>query len=203
MVDRSTERVQLKSAQGSSDLDWRDFVRIIQGPEAIMLFQSDYMLNFNPKRAASREQAIDLVECAASRRARMSVMGAYGLAVSGRPTSECGLQREPSTRCSRLRMMRVSGTQQAMTAKLCVAKTEQGDCVSKPGGSTLDRPRSEQVLSRKCARAGATDPTNIAAQENTMPSHSTTLARLNLRDSRRLRSAATTQYMTRTIATLP
>lgn len=65
----SSERVQLESAQGSSDLDWRDFVRITHGRDVILLFQSDYLFNFIPKRAVSDEQATDLVKSATARRA--------------------------------------------------------------------------------------------------------------------------------------
>jgi hypothetical protein len=68
-VNWSAERVQLQSAQGSSDLDWRDFAHIAQGRDVILLFQSDYMFNFIPKHAVSDEQAIDLVKLAATRRA--------------------------------------------------------------------------------------------------------------------------------------
>lgn len=65
----SPERIQLQSAQGSSDLDWRDFARIAQGRDVILLFQSDYLFNFIPKRAVSNEQATDLVKSATARRA--------------------------------------------------------------------------------------------------------------------------------------
>ena len=68
-ADWSSERVQLQSAHGSSDLDWRDFAHIAQGRDFILLFQGDYLFNFIPKRAVSDEQAIDLVKSAAARRA--------------------------------------------------------------------------------------------------------------------------------------
>nr|WP_295373786.1 YcxB family protein [uncultured Sphingosinicella sp.] len=67
-INWSSERIQLQSAQGSSDFDWRDFVRIVQGRNVILLFQSDYMFNFIPRRAVSDEQARDIVESAATRR---------------------------------------------------------------------------------------------------------------------------------------
>ena len=68
-INWSPERIQLNSAQGSSDLDWRDFVRITQGREVILLFQSDYLFNFIPKRALSDEQTTDLATSATDRRA--------------------------------------------------------------------------------------------------------------------------------------
>ena len=71
------ERIQLQSAQGSSDFDWRDFERIVQGRDVILLFQSDYLFNFIPKRAVSDEQATDLLETAAARRTGMSAMGRF------------------------------------------------------------------------------------------------------------------------------
>ena len=67
-INWSPERIQLRSAQGSSDFDWRDFVRIAHGRDVILLFQSDYLFNFIPKRAVSEEQATDLVEAATARR---------------------------------------------------------------------------------------------------------------------------------------
>jgi hypothetical protein len=67
-INWSPERIQLKSAQGSSDFDWQDFVRIAHGRDVILLFQSDYMFNFIPKRAVSGEQATDLLESATARR---------------------------------------------------------------------------------------------------------------------------------------
>ena len=68
-INWSPERIQLESAQGSLDLDWRDFVRIIQGREVILLFQSDHLFNFIPKRALSGEQTTDLATSATNRRA--------------------------------------------------------------------------------------------------------------------------------------
>ncbi|MBL4858925.1 MAG: YcxB family protein [Erythrobacter sp.] len=67
-INWSPERIQLQSAQGSSDLDWRDLVRITHGRDVILLFQSDYLFNFIPKRALSDEQATDLAKSAAARR---------------------------------------------------------------------------------------------------------------------------------------
>jgi hypothetical protein len=68
-VSWSSKGVQLQSAQGSSDFDWRDFVRIVEGQYVILLFQSDYLFNFIPKRAVSDEQARDLIALANRRRA--------------------------------------------------------------------------------------------------------------------------------------
>ena len=68
-INWSPDRIQLKSAQGSSDFDWRDFIRIIQGREVILLLQSDYLFNFIPKRALSDEQTTDLATSATERRA--------------------------------------------------------------------------------------------------------------------------------------
>lgn len=68
-INWSPERIQLQSAQSNSDLDWRDFVRIAQGRDVILLFQSDYLFNFIPKRALSDEQATDLAKSATARRA--------------------------------------------------------------------------------------------------------------------------------------
>jgi hypothetical protein len=67
-IDWTSERIQLQSAQGSSDFDWRDFVRIVHGRDVILLFQSDDLFNFIPKRAVSDDQASDLVGSATARR---------------------------------------------------------------------------------------------------------------------------------------
>jgi len=68
-IDWSPERIKLQSKQGSTDLDWRDFIRIAQGKDVILLLQSDFLFNFIPKRALSDEQAADFVNLATSRRA--------------------------------------------------------------------------------------------------------------------------------------
>ena len=67
-INWSSERIRLQSAQGTSDFDWRDFVRLVQGRDVILLFQSDYLFNFIPMRAVSDEQARDLVQLALARR---------------------------------------------------------------------------------------------------------------------------------------
>lgn len=67
-INWSPQRIQLRSAQGSSDFDWRDFVRIAHGRDVILLFQSDYLFNFIPMRVVSGEQATDLLEAATERR---------------------------------------------------------------------------------------------------------------------------------------
>ena len=67
-INWSPEGIQLRSAQGSSDLDWRDFIRIVPGRRVILLLQSDNLFNFIPVRAVSEEQAKDLLKAAATRR---------------------------------------------------------------------------------------------------------------------------------------
>lgn len=65
----SGQGVSLESAQGRSDFDWRDFVRVEQCRDIILLFQSDYLFNFVPPRALSEEQAADFIRSANLRRA--------------------------------------------------------------------------------------------------------------------------------------
>lgn len=67
-ISWSPERIQLQSKQGKADFDWRDFIRIAQGQDVTLLFQSDYLFNFIPRRALSDEQVRDLLNLATSRR---------------------------------------------------------------------------------------------------------------------------------------
>jgi hypothetical protein len=67
-INWTSERIRFQSAQGNSDFDWRDFVRIVHGRDVILLFQSDYLFNLIPKRAVSDDQASDLVKSATERR---------------------------------------------------------------------------------------------------------------------------------------
>lgn len=52
--------IAFRSAQGSTQFVWSDFVRIYEGSGAIIFFQSDTLYNFVPKRALADEQAKDL-----------------------------------------------------------------------------------------------------------------------------------------------
>ena len=67
-VDWSDEGVRLMSEPGNSSFDWRDFTRVEQGRDVILLFQSDYLFNFIPRRALSADQADRFIQAAISRR---------------------------------------------------------------------------------------------------------------------------------------
>lgn len=67
-ISWSPDSIQLQSEQGSADFDWRDFMQIAQGQDVTLLYQSDYVFNFIPRRALSDKQARDISDLAIARR---------------------------------------------------------------------------------------------------------------------------------------
>jgi hypothetical protein len=67
-VDWSDEGVGLVSEQGDSNFDWQDFVMVEHGRDVILLFQSEYLFNFIPRRAFPAGEAADFIQRANSRR---------------------------------------------------------------------------------------------------------------------------------------
>jgi hypothetical protein len=66
-VEWSDVGVSLTSEQGKSKFQWRDFLRVEQGKDVILLFQSEHLFNFIPKRALSANHAADFIQKATGR----------------------------------------------------------------------------------------------------------------------------------------
>lgn len=55
-VEWSETGISFISSRGHSQFSWSDFVKIVKGQDAIILRQSDALMNFIPSRALSQEQ---------------------------------------------------------------------------------------------------------------------------------------------------
>lgn len=53
--------VSFKSAKGSSNFSWSDFIRIAENRHAIILLQSDALFNFIPKRVLSSDEVASIM----------------------------------------------------------------------------------------------------------------------------------------------
>jgi hypothetical protein len=60
-IDWSEQGVAIQSARGSARFAWEDFVRVVEGRRAILLFQSDRLYNFIPKRTLTPDQAVQIM----------------------------------------------------------------------------------------------------------------------------------------------
>ncbi|MES1971310.1 MAG: YcxB family protein [Pseudomonadota bacterium] len=55
-IEWSETGISFTSSRGNSQFLWSDFVKIVRGQDAIILRQSDALMNFIPSRALSPEQ---------------------------------------------------------------------------------------------------------------------------------------------------
>ena len=60
-VKWSETGISMTSERGHSQFKWEDFVEIVEGPDAILLRQTDTLFSFIPKRLLSEEQAASIV----------------------------------------------------------------------------------------------------------------------------------------------
>ncbi|MEO7689203.1 MAG: YcxB family protein [Sphingomonas sp.] len=60
-VKWSDAGISITSERGHAQFKWEDFVEIVEGPDAILLRQTDTLFSFIPKRLLSEEQAASIV----------------------------------------------------------------------------------------------------------------------------------------------
>jgi hypothetical protein len=65
-IEWSEALITIGSNRGTTTFEWSDFVRSLENHEIILLFQSDAVFNFIPKRALSPEQAASIIAHARS-----------------------------------------------------------------------------------------------------------------------------------------
>jgi hypothetical protein len=60
-IEWSETLITVRSERGATTFKWSDFVRSLENRDIILLFQSDAVFNFVPKRVLSPEQAASIV----------------------------------------------------------------------------------------------------------------------------------------------